>query len=244
MSTWHEGLLAGFDLETTGVDPETARVVTGSVVVSEPGGVSPCTWLVNPGVPIPDGAVALHGVTTERAQQEGLPAAEAVRQIVESLCAQAALGTPLVAMNARYDMTVLDREARRHGVVPLTDRAGAGLRVLDPIVLDKQVDRYRRGKRTLSALCEHYRVPLTDAHSADADAVAAVGVVRQIARRWPAVSGASVDFLHEAQVGWARQQAESLAAYYRRLGSPERAQAVSVDWPLVPARQGGGAAGA
>lgn len=239
MSAWYEGLLVGFDLETTGVDPEVDRIVTACVVSSEPGGSSPCTWLADPGVPIPDEAAAVHGVSTDRARAEGLPSAVAVGQIIESLTAHARVGAPLVAMNARFDLTILDREARRHGVASLTERLGGDLRVLDPIVLDKQVDRYRRGKRTLSALCEHYGVPLEVAHSADADAVAAVGVVREIARRWPAVAGASVEFLHTAQVGWARQQAKSLAAYFART-SPERVASVRGEWPFVPAQRGGG----
>lgn len=239
---WCDGTLVGFDLETTSADPETARVVTACVVVTSPSSASPATWLVDPGVEIPAEAAAVHGVTTERARSEGRDAAVAVAQIVETLESHVVAGAPLVAMNARYDMTVLDRETRRHGVVPLTERQGArGLRLLDPLVIDKQVDRYRRVRRTLSALCAHYGVRLDGAHSADADAAAAVGVLREMARRWPAVGEASAGFLHEAQVGWARQQAESLAAYFARTPGRELAAAsVAREWPLIPAQTAGG----
>lgn len=237
---WSDGALVGFDLETTSTDPETARVVTACVVVTDPGGSSaPMTWLVDPGVEIPSEASVVHGITTERARTEGRDAAVAVEEIVEVLSAHAAAGPPLVVMNGRYDLTVLDREARRHGVVPLAERRQArGLCLLDPMVIDRQVDRYRRGRRTLSALCEHYGVPLDGAHSADADAVAAVGVVREIARRWAVVGEASVSVLHDWQVGWARQQADSLAEYFARTpGREHLAASVARDWPMVPAQR-------
>ena len=48
--------------------------------------------------------------------------------------------------------------------------------VLDPRVLDKHIDPYRRGGRKLTDLCAHYKVALDGAHSADADAIAACRV--------------------------------------------------------------------
>ena len=93
----------------------------------------------------------------DRLQAEGRPAAEVVREIVEKLAAEVARGVPVVAFNARYDLTMLDREARRHGIAPLTER-GHELLVIDPLIIDKQLDKYRKGKRTLTAVCEVYNV--------------------------------------------------------------------------------------
>ena len=39
------------------------------------------TWLVNPGIDIPAEASAIHGITTERAQAEGMDPAEAAEEI-------------------------------------------------------------------------------------------------------------------------------------------------------------------
>lgn len=62
--TWLDSPLAALDTETTGTDPETARVVTACVGMSmAPGQWSPMEWRLNPGVPIPAGAAAVHGIT-------------------------------------------------------------------------------------------------------------------------------------------------------------------------------------
>src|SRR5690606_39384941 len=70
--------------------------------------------IVNPGVPIPDEATAVHGITTERARAEGIEPAEAVDQILTCLRGIAALGWPLVIYNATYDWVVLHHEVWRH----------------------------------------------------------------------------------------------------------------------------------
>ncbi|MFJ3141655.1 3'-5' exonuclease [Streptomyces halstedii] len=230
--TWHLGRLAGFDLETTGPDPLTARIVTACIVQVGGGmSVSPANWLADPGVEIPAGAAAVHGITTEHAQAKGSPAAEVVAQLIESLeTTITGTGTPIVAMNARYDLTVLDREAERYDIEPLAARV-PDLKVVDPFVIDKQVDRYRPGKRTLTALCEHYDVRLDGAHSADADAVAACRVAWRQATRYPQLAAMTLDDLHTAQVGWAAEQAASLQEHFRK---KDPAAVVEGAWPLIP----------
>jgi DNA polymerase III epsilon subunit-like protein len=233
--SWAEQQLVGFDIESTSADPETARIVTACVV--QVGGGLPtdtAEWLADPGVEIPAEATAVHGVSTERARAEGAPAAEVVESLVAALAQVVAAGVPIVAMNARYDVTVLDREARRYGVTPLTDVVGDGLRVLDPLVIDKAVDTYRRGKRTLTALCQRYEVPLDGAHDATQDAVAACRVVWRQARVYPALAEMDLAALHAAQVEWAAQQAASLQEYFRR---KDPTAVVEPAWPLVPVKE-------
>ncbi|NED73329.1 3'-5' exonuclease [Streptomyces sp. SID9944] len=234
--SWHLGRLAGFDLETTGVDVETDRIVTACVV--QCGGDQPTqsfNWMADPGIEIPEGAAKVHGITTERARAEGRPAAEVVEQVVATLAQSVLAGLPIVAMNASFDLTILDREARRHGMQPLTEHVGGDLRVIDARVLDKKIDPYRRGGRKLEDLCRHYQVALDGAHSADADAIAACRVVWRIATKEPRIGGASVDDLHNWQAMWARQQAESLADYFRRTpGKESWADGVRTEWPLIP----------
>jgi len=174
--SWHTGRLAAFDIETTGVNPESDRIVTAAVSIV--GGGLPAdhhSWFVNPGIDIPLGATSVHGITTEQARAAGSNPEEGIDEIKALLTAQLLNGVPVVAFNARFDLTILDREARRHGLQPLLDRVGGpdGILVVDPHVLDKHFDRYRPGKRTLGAVCRQYSVSLERAHTANADALAA-----------------------------------------------------------------------
>lgn len=234
---WHLGRLVGFDLETTSPDPLAARIVTACVVRCGAGQpVESRSWLTDvDGEEIPEGAAAIHGVTTERARAEGVDLREAVAEILDALSDAAMDGVPVVAMNARYDLTLLDREAQRYGMTPLVERRGR-LRVIDPYVLDKHVDRYRPGKRTLTHLCQHYTVPLGDAHSADADALAACRIAWRQGSSYPQLAGMSLDELHVAQVGWAAEQAASLQAHLREAG---RQDTVEGAWPVIPRQSAG-----
>lgn len=245
---WHLGRLCAFDLETTGVDPQSDRIVTAAVLGigrqrwanAEDSalrwiGPERWGWLANPGVDIPEQATAVHGVTSEHARAKGWPAAGVVRDIATILCEHVQLGTPIIAMNAVYDLTMLDRELERYGLPSLAEQAGREPLVVDPLVLDRQVDRYRRGKRTLAALCEHYRVRLDGAHEAAADALGAARVAYEIAERHPAIGGASLADLHTAQVGWAGEQADGLRQYLERQG--RNASTVHGHWPLIPRQE-------
>ena len=110
----------------------------------------------------------------------------------------------------------MQREAMRHGVEPLREPSP----VVDPLVIDKAVDKYRRGKRTLAITASHYGVSLVGAHDAGADAVAAGRVAQAIARAYPAELGIDVEELHRLQVRWCQEQAEDFQAYIRRVKDP------------------------
>lgn len=231
--SWHVRRLAAFDIETTGIDPQNDRIVTAAVSLVGDGRPSEShAWLVDPEIEIPAGATAVHGITTELARSEGAPAYEAVAEITALLADQLRQGVPVIAFNARFDLTTLDREARRHGIVPLVDRVGGpeGMLVVDPYVLDKQFDRYRTGKRTLGAVCEHYRVPLRDAHTANADALAAARVAWRLGQALEELRTTELRVLHAQQIAWAAEQAVSLEAYFREQGREEQ---VEREWPIV-----------
>ncbi|MFD7888761.1 exonuclease domain-containing protein, partial [Streptomyces albidoflavus] len=71
---WHRELLIGFDLETTGTDPREARIVTAAVIeVADGERRGHRTWLADPGIPIPAGATAVHGITDARGAPPGAP---------------------------------------------------------------------------------------------------------------------------------------------------------------------------
>jgi DNA polymerase-3 subunit epsilon len=230
---WHHRRLAAFDVETTGIDSESDRIVTAAVSLVGDGKPSVFhAWLLNPGIPIPAGAAAVHGITTERARAEGRPPLDAIEEIVALLAEQLLQGIPVVAFNARFDLTCLDREARRHGITPLLDRVGGanGLLVVDPYVLDKQVDRFRKGKRTLGAVCAHYNVPLDEAHDSHADALAAARVAWRLGQAFEELR-VELHTLHEQQIAWAAEQAASFEDWLRRNGRDER---IEPAWPIVP----------
>ncbi|MFD3326495.1 3'-5' exonuclease [Streptomyces sp. NPDC058701] len=233
--SWISGPLVAFDLETTGTDVETDRIVTAAVVRLDPDGAvaDERTWLLDPGIAIPEQASAIHGISTEHARAHGVPAISAVEEIARAVADGLRSGTPLVVMNARYDLSLLDRECRRHGVASISERLGdAPSPVIDPLVIDKHVDKYRKGKRALYALCAHYGVSLDDAHDAKADAVAAARVVRRMAERHRPVGAMALADLHDLQVRAAAEQSVSLQAYLRRTADPTAV--VEPAWPLIP----------
>ena len=222
--------LAVFDLETTGIDVETSRVVTANVsLLDETGAVlSRRDWLADPGVEIPEQATAVHGVTTARARAEGQPARVVIDEIVRALRSALADGYALVIYNAPYDLTLLDREAARHDVVPLGDPGP----VIDPLVIDKQIDRYRKGKRTLEASAAFYGVELLDAHDAGADAIAAGRVAQAIGLKFASELDVSARDLHAAQAAWHEAQCDSFEDYMRRTRDPSFTSRRG--WPEVP----------
>jgi DNA polymerase III subunit epsilon len=227
MTSWSDSL-AVFDLETTGVDVTTSRIVTAHVGLIDVEGrtVESFDWLADPGVEIPEGASAVHGITTERARAEGRPAAEVVGEVLATLQVYVDAGIPLTVYNAPYDLSLLHHEARRHRLAPLHEP----LPVVDPLVIDKALDRYRRGKRTLTVTAEHYGVALDAAHEASSDAIAAGRVAQAIARRFPAELGVSAARLHSMQIAWRAEQAADFQSYMRRVRDPEFV--CDTGWPL------------
>ena len=211
METW--GRIAVFDLETTGVDVDTSRIVSACVAIlgKDDAVLRQGDWLADPGVEIPLGASNVHGITTERVRAEGRPAGLVIAEIAQAIRMVAGLEVPLVVYNAPYDLTLLDRECRRHGI-PVVDPLPL---IIDPLVIDKAVDRYRKGKRTLEVAAEHYGVALTDAHDAAADAIAAGRLARALARSFPDDVAVSAADLHGRQEQWYGEQAERFEEYVR-----------------------------
>lgn len=231
--TWHQGPMCPFDVESTGVSMWDDRIVSYAIGrVGENIGVAVRTAIVNPGVPIPPGATAIHGITDAQAH-DGRPARDAIETICVELTAAMLEGIPVVGWNIAYDLTMLRAECERYGLPTLEERlARAVSPVLDGLVLDKHLDPYRKGKRTLVAAAAHYGVGLSDldAHGAEMDALAAARVVWRIATRFPKVAEMPLGELHQLQQGWAREQADSLRAYFDRNGTEH--DGVDGTWPV------------
>ena len=227
MTSWNTLPRAAFDLETTGRNSRSARIVTASITVVDASGqpIREHEWLADPGVEIPAEASEIHGITTEKARSEGRPAAEVTREVAGVLQDLFDGGVPVIAFNAAYDFTVLAAESARYGVPQLTR-----FPVLDPYIMNKQVDRFRKGKRTLAALCEEYGVDLENAHTSAADALATLRVLDAMAGKFPKLQ-LPAPRLHQLQVDWAASQAADFQAYLRRT---KPTAVIEGEWPVLP----------
>ncbi|MCL7424665.1 3'-5' exonuclease [Streptomyces sp. NPDC057806] len=230
---WHRELLIGFDLETTGTDPGQARIVTGAVIELRGGQqLGRREWLADPGVVIPADAVAVHGISNERAAGEGRPADQVADAIADVLTGYWKTGVPVVAYNAAFDLSLLSAELRRYGLPSLRERLGGTdpAPVVDPYTIDRWVDRYRRGKRNLEAVCAEYGVRLESAHDAFADALAAARLACAIADRHPKIASLAPAELHRRQIAWYAEWAADFQSFLRRKGDEQAV--VDGTWPL------------
>jgi DNA polymerase-3 subunit epsilon len=189
------------------------------------------TWLIDPGVEIPEAASAIHGISTAYAREHGSEPVVALEEIAEELTCALLDGTPVVAYNASYDLCLLDAELHRHGLRPLAARLGRAVGpVIDPLVLDRHEDRYRPGKRKLVDLCGHYEVVDPGAlHTADVDVVATLDVLDRIVGRFPHLRRLDLETLHEYQVTAHRAWAEGFNAW--RAGKGLDGPGAETTWP-------------
>lgn len=209
--------LAVFDLETTGLDVFTDRIVTAAVCLLDNGQVvQRYDWIINPGVPIPPQAIAVHGITNEVAAASGMTASAGVAQIIEKLRYALAAGYTLVAFNANYDFTLLNHEAQRHLGDTVTDLAP----IIDPYIIDRFLDRYRRGKRRLVEMAKHYGVALDNAHEAAADAIAAGHLAIVLAEKFADKLPQDAYLLHDLQIEWESELTLSFRKYLESEGKP------------------------
>lgn len=234
MSVFKDLRVVGFDTETTGTDVDRDRIVTAALVFR--GGGLPdwtVTWLINPGVDIPTEVSGIHGITTEMAQA-GQDPKVALDDLATKLAAALNWRLPVVAFNLAFDWTILDRELARHGLRSMAERVSGVIDTLvDPSVIDRHFDRYRSGSRKLQDVAAHYGVAPQDWHTAEADAVAAVDVARELFARYPRVAAMPPGKLFSAQQQWRSRWAAGLQEHLRESGK-DAAAVVDGSWPLKP----------
>lgn len=236
----------GWDTETTGPNPLEDRIVTAAIVMR--GGGLPdrnLSWLINPGIPIPPDATAVHGIDDARAQAEGADPKQALDEIAHRIAAAIVCGFPVIAFNTSFDWSILHYDLVRHGLPTVEDRVGdTPLTLVDPHVIDKQcVERIRgKGQRKLQPTAERYGVKLTDWHTAEADALAALLIADAQFDRYRFLNNYGPKALHAAQKVWRAEQSASLQDYFRgapaaKGGDPDAV--VDGSWPLISAPRGG-----
>jgi DNA polymerase-3 subunit epsilon len=234
MGSWTAGEVLGFDLETTGIDRfndvpvsyALVQVVDGVVVTSWSG-------LIDPGREIPAGATEVHGISTERARDEGMPLTEAVSLVADAVVSAGRRGVPLAGMKLDYDLTMVETQAVRRCGRGIVEQGWCGP-VLDAGVIDRHFDRERRGRRTLVDLCGHYGIEIAHAHDASADAIASMEVLFALAAQHDALRECDLARLHEDQIHWHREWAQEYDGWRRSQGMIP-IDPLDYEWPLVPA---------
>jgi DNA polymerase-3 subunit epsilon len=146
-----------FDLETTGINIGTDRIVEISILKVFPNGNKESkTWLVNPEMEIPQNSSDIHGITNEQVVSE--PTFKELAPQVSALIA----GCDLAGFNSnRFDIPLLAEELMR---------AGIDFNMNDRKAIDVQVIFHKKEQRTLSAGYQFYcGKELEGAHGAEAD---------------------------------------------------------------------------
>lgn len=236
--SWLGYPMLAFDTETTGVLVEQDLILTASMVHLQPGDpwdAKSDTLTLNHGVPVPAESTKIHGLTTEYIQQHGEDPATSLEAICLLLTAvMYDRSTLLVGMNLVFDLTILDRNCRKYGVTPLSDRIDIEP-VVDVLILDKKVDPYRKGTgmRKLDNLAPLYKVPRVDAHNSAADALCAARVAWRIGRLYPPIGELTPLQLHDLQAAWKKSQDVNLARWLK--GKGRDTTGVDGQWPVRPA---------
>lgn len=176
--------LVFFDLETTGVNIGTDRIVEISILKVHPNGNKESyTWLVNPEIEIPAEAIAVHGITNEKVVTE--PTFKELAAKVSDLIADC----DLAGFNSnRFDIPLLAEELMRAGIDFDMDNRKA---------VDVQVIYHKKEKRNLSAGYQFYcGKELEGAHSAEADTLATYEILNAQVEKYEDLEN-TVDALSE-----------------------------------------------
>ena len=176
--------LVFFDLETTGINITKDRIVEISYLKVTPDGKEECkTRRVNPQMPIPEQATAIHGITDDDVKD-----CPAFKELAKSLATQIE-GCDLAGFNSnRFDIPMLAEEFLRAGVdIDLSKRK----------FIDVQTIFHKMEQRNLIAAYKFYcGKDLTDAHSAESDTRATYEVLMSQLDRYPELQN-DVDVLSE-----------------------------------------------
>ncbi|HPF11629.1 MAG TPA: 3'-5' exonuclease [Flavobacteriaceae bacterium] len=162
-----------FDLETTGINVASDRIVEISILKVFPNGNREShTWRVNPEMPIPKQASAVHGITDEMVASE--PTFRELASTVYQLLKDSDLG----GFNSnRFDIPLLAEELLR---------AEIDFDMKKALSVDVQTIFHKMEKRTLEAAYKFYcDKTLEDAHSAAADTMATYEVLKAQLAKYP-----------------------------------------------------------
>ncbi len=163
------------DLETTGINVSTDRIVEIAIVkIGIDGSKQIKRRLVNPEMPIPKASSDVHGITDEMVKDA--PSFKAIANEIKQFMEGADIG----GYNSnRFDVPMLNEEFLRSGIsVDIESRK----------LLDVQKVFHMMEQRTLSAAYQFYcHKTLEDAHTAEADATATWEILEAQIERYPQI---------------------------------------------------------
>ncbi len=174
-----------FDLETTGTNILTDRIVEISIIKLMPNGTeSEVTMRINPQMPIPAEATAIHHITD--ADVADCPTFKQVAQNIANIF----LDADVAGFNSnRFDVPMLSEEMFR---------AGINFDMSRRRFVDVQTIFHKLEQRTLSAAYKFYcGKSLDDAHSANADTRATYEVLKAQLDHYPEQLKNDIAFLSE-----------------------------------------------
>lgn len=172
------------DLETTGTDFVTDRIVQISVLKVFPDSAEESrTRLINPGIPIPREATAVHGISDEDVRHQ-----PCFRDVARSLY-EFLSSCDIAGYNSNaFDIPFLAEEFARCGI----EFPQQGTRLIDVCTIFK-----RKEERTLTAAYKFYcGKSLENAHNAEADVRATYEVFKRQRERYDDIGSFSLDELH------------------------------------------------
>ncbi len=172
--------IAFFDLETTGVNLSTDRIIEVAIIKILPDGTRQVKRkLLNPGIPIPPETTAIHGITDDMVKDAPSfkQCGNELKQFIEN-CDMGGYNSN------RFDIPILMEEFLRAGME--VDLSACRM-------VDVQHIFYKMEPRTLTAAYKYYcDKELVDAHSAEADVNATIDVFMSQIERYPQM-GNSLD---------------------------------------------------
>ncbi|QKT12154.1 hypothetical protein [Rhodococcus sp. W8901] len=237
--------IAAFHTTSLASDPVTAHIASAQLTLIELGldGAAPTVetldWVLDPRWDNAPDMDAVRRLVAEEGPSM-VPSytsdeyVEGLRDISEALSCAWETGFILVTFDAAAHLTIVENEFNR---VFVPEQWSLGGPVLDPLVLDRAGDKYRKGPRALADVCRHYGVeysPHPDPRDVGA-ALAAARLAYVMLRRYsiepisalpegrslrslveskddPLVS-CSPGFLTRCQSAWARSQREDYRSF-------------------------------
>jgi len=173
-----------FDLETTGLNIMTDRIVEIAYLKVYPNGNEESKKMrINPEIPIPAESTAIHHITNEDVQD-----CPTFKQVAQSI-ANDFKGCDIAGYNSNsFDVPFLAEEFLR---------VDANFDFANSRFIDVQVVFHKMEKRTLEAAYRFYcNAELTDAHSANADTRATYEVLKAQLDRYPDLKN-DIDYLSD-----------------------------------------------
>lgn len=214
-----------WDVESTGINVFEDRIVQFFGATADANGTLLDTWefFINPGVPVPAEAAAVHGFSDDFLAKNGDDPEKTLIRIKYLFSEKRDLIQ--VAFNMNYDLSIIDAEMKRHGV---SDNFGSWFsengKLVDGLVIDRHKDKFRKGKRNLETQAKHYGVPFDPeaAHNALYDTEVTAKVTVKILEKFGTPST-------REQAQWQEAWRSNFEAYLRKTAPTA---SVERGWPL------------